>query len=288
MTPPLPKGLRPRPARPGTKPARNGARANGATVTQDPKALKKARKQAQREAFKQQALDVPVAMLGWLDERTGSTPFLRAFLFRKVPAGTNWYYTLGSATLFAFVNQAVTGVFLAMYYDPSPTQAYGSVRHIINDVFLGEFVRGMHKWGATVMVVLIFLHMGRTFFFGAYKYPRELNWIIGVVLLILTMAMAFTGYLLPFDQRSFWATVVGVNINASGPILGPYLADFLRGGAEFGSTTLSRFYAIHMLLIPGLIAALIGAHLYLVSKLGTTAPPWLKAEQARELAEEEI
>jgi quinol-cytochrome oxidoreductase complex cytochrome b subunit len=290
MTPPLPKGLRPRPPRPGSKPARNGARVNGANgaAVQDPKALKKARKQAQREAFKQQALDVPIAMLGWLDERTGSTPFLRAFLFRKVPKGTNWYYTLGSATLFAFVNQAVTGVFLAMYYDPSPTQAYGSVRHIINDVFLGELVRGMHKWGATVMVVLVFLHMGRTFVFGAYKYPRELNWIIGVVLLILTMAMAFTGYLLPFDQRSFWATVVGVNINASGPILGPYLADFLRGGAEFGSTTLSRFYSIHMLLIPGLIAALIGAHLYLVAKLGTTAPPWLKAEQARELAEEEI
>ena len=111
-------------------------------------------------------------------------------LFRKVPKGTNWFYTLGSATMFAFLVQAVTGVFLAMYYDPSPTQAYESIRHITNDVFLGEFVRGMHKWGATVMVILIFLHMGRTFFFGAYKYPRELNWVIGVVLLILTMAMA--------------------------------------------------------------------------------------------------
>jgi menaquinol-cytochrome c reductase cytochrome b subunit len=284
-TPPL----RRKPPRPGSRPSRNGARVNGgANGAQDPKALKKAHKQAQREAFKQQALEVPIAMLGWLDERTGSTPFLRAFLFRKTPQGTNWYYTLGSATMFAFVNQAVTGVFLAMYYDPSPTQAYGSIRHIINDVFLGEFVRGMHRWGATVMVVLIFLHMGRTFFFGAYKYPRELNWIIGVVLLILTMAMAFTGYLLPFDQRSFWATVVGVNINASGPIVGPYLADFLRGGSEFGATTLSRFYSIHMLLIPGLIAALIGAHLYLVAKLGTTAPFWLKAEKARDLAKEEI
>ncbi len=278
---PTPPGLRRRPARPGSAPARNGE-TNGRTPT------KKELKQAQRQALKDQALEVPIAALGWLDERTGTAPFLRAFLFRKVPKGTNWYYTLGSATMFAFVNQAVTGVFLAMYYDPSSTQAYGSIRHITNDVWLGAFVRGMHKWGATVMVVLVFLHMGRVFFFGAYKYPRELNWIIGVVLLILTMAMAFTGYLLPFDQRSFWATVVGVNINASGPILGPYLADFLRGGAEFGSTTLSRFYAIHMLLIPGLIAALIGAHLYLVAKLGTSAPPWLKAEKARELAEEEI
>jgi quinol-cytochrome oxidoreductase complex cytochrome b subunit len=108
------------------------------------------------------------------------------------------------------------------------------------------------------------------------------------VLLILTMLMAFTGYLLPFDQRSYWATIVGVNLNASGPIVGPYLADFLRGGAEFNQVTLSRFYSIHMLLIPGLIAALIGAHLYLVAKLGTTAPPWLKAEKAKELSKEEV
>jgi len=145
----------------------------------------------------------------------------------------------------------------------------------------------MHKWGSTVMVVLVFLHMGRTFFFGAYKYPRELNWVIGVVLLILTMVMSFTGYLLPFDQRAYWATIVGVNINGTGPLLGPYLSDFLRGGAEFGATTLSRFYAIHMLLVPGLIAALIGAHLYLVAKLGTTAPPWSKAQKDPELRESE-
>jgi quinol-cytochrome oxidoreductase complex cytochrome b subunit len=245
---------------------------------------KAADKQRRREAL----TEMPIAVVGWLDERTGAGPFLRGFLYRKVPKGTNWFYTLGSATLFAFVSQAVTGVFLAMYYRPSATQAYESIQHIQNDVFLGQLVRGMHKWGATVMMVLIFLHMGRTFFFGAYKYPRELNWIVGVVLLILTMVMGLTGYLLPFDQRSFWATVVAVNLNSSGPIIGPYLADFLRGGAEFGATTISRFYAIHMLLVPGLIAALIGIHLYLVAKLGTTAPPWLKAEKARELAREEI
>jgi quinol-cytochrome oxidoreductase complex cytochrome b subunit len=182
----------------------------------------------------------------------------------------------------------VTGVFLAMYYRPSSDEAYESVQHLTNEVFMGELVRGMHRWGATVMMILIFMHMGRTFFFGAYKYPRELNWVIGVVLLVLTLMMGLTGYLLPFDQRSFWATVVAVNLNSSGPIIGPYLADFLRGGAEFGATTIPRFYALHMLLIPGLIMALIGAHLYLVAKLGTTAPPWLKAEKARELAKEEI
>ena len=117
--------------------------------------------------------------------------------------------------------QALTGVFLAMYYTPSSTQAYNSITHLTNDVFLGEFVRGLHKWGATVMIILIFLHMGRTFFFGAYKYPRELNWVIGVVLLILTMVMGLTGYLLPFDQRSYWATIVAMNITGSGPDRGP-------------------------------------------------------------------
>ena len=188
--------------------------------------------------------------------------------------------------MFAFISQAVTGIFLAMYYRPSADEAYTSIQHINNEVFAGELARGMHRWGATVMVVLIFLHMGRTFFFGAYKYPRELNWIIGVVLVLLTLMMALTGYLLPFDQRSFWATVVAVNINASGPVIGPYLADFLRGGAEFGATTISRFYALHMLAIPGLIAVLIGAHIYLVTKLGTTAPPWLKAEKKDLLTEE--
>ncbi|MDX6638654.1 MAG: menaquinol-cytochrome c reductase cytochrome b subunit [Solirubrobacterales bacterium] len=254
---PIPAALR-KPAKPGENGAGNGSGSGNATV----------------ERLK----EVPVDLAGWVDERTGATTFLTGMLYRKVPKGTNWFYTLGSATLFAFIMQAITGVFLAMYYTPSATQAYGSITHLTNDVFLGEFVRGMHKWGATVMLVLIFLHMARTFTFGAYKYPRELNWIIGVVLVILTMVMGLTGYLLPFDQRSYWATIVGVNINGTGPIIGPYLSDFLRAGPEFGATTLPRFYAIHMLLLPGLIIALIGAHLYLVVKQGTTAPPWLSAE----------
>jgi menaquinol-cytochrome c reductase cytochrome b subunit len=271
-SPPIPKFLRPSPPRPGRDNGPNGD--NGGAMPAPP-------------STKERATEATASTVGWLDERTGMSPFLRGFLYRKVPKGTNWYYTLGSATMFAFLSQAVTGVFLAMYYEPDPTRAYESASHITNDVFLGELVRGMHKWGSTVMIILIFLHMGRVFVFGAYKYPRELNWIIGVILLVLTLLMGLTGYLLPFDQRSFWATVVAVNINASGPLIGPYLADFLRAGAEFGGTTISRFYAIHMLLVPGLIAALIGAHLYLVAKLGTTAPPWLKAEK-KDLSKEEI
>jgi quinol-cytochrome oxidoreductase complex cytochrome b subunit len=283
LTPPLPKFLRPAPPRPGREkgspngaPGRNGdgnGNGNGKPGT--------------IEQLRDGAAEGGTQVVGWLDERTGASPLLRGMLFRKVPKGTNWFYTLGSATLFAFVSQAVTGVFLAMYYSPDTSRAYESVSYITNEVFLGELVRGMHRWGSTVMILLLFLHMARTFVFGAYKYPRELNWVIGVVLLVLTLAMGFTGYLLPFDQRSFWATVVGVNINASAPVMGPYIADFLRGGAEFGTTILTRFYALHMLLIPGLIAALIGAHLYLVAKLGTTAPPWLKAEK-KELTREEL
>jgi menaquinol-cytochrome c reductase cytochrome b subunit len=233
------------------------------------------------------AKEAGITAVDWIDERTSLSGAGRWMLFRKVPKGTNWFYTLGSATMFAFLSQALTGVFLAMYYRPSANEAYESTRYLTNEVFLGEFVRGMHKWGSSVMVILVMLHMARTFFFGAYKYPRELNWVIGVVLLILTFVMSFTGYLLPFDQRSYWATIVGVNINGTGPLVGPYLSDFLMGGPDFNATTLSRFYAIHMMLVPGLIAALIGAHLYLVAKLGTTAPPWLKAEETDELKTEE-
>ncbi len=264
--------------RPG-KPGENG-KGNG----QAPANLKDPQEEQQAPGVADHAAEGGKDLLGWVDQRTAATGFLTGMLYRKVPKGTNWFYTLGSATLFAFIIQAITGVFLAMFYTPSPTQAYGSIVHLTNDVFLGQFVRGMHKWGASVMIILIFVHMARTFFFGAYKYPREINWVIGVVLLILTMVMGLTGYLLPFDQRSFWATIVANNITGSGPVVGPYLADFLRAGPEIGATTLSRFYALHMLAIPGAIIALIGAHLYLVVKLGTTAPPWVRAGKPKAAA----
>jgi menaquinol-cytochrome c reductase cytochrome b subunit len=258
LTPPLPRPLRPKPK----PPSEDG---NGPTTP------------------KEKVAEVGIGLVDWVDERTALSGGARWLMFRKIPKGTNWFYTLGSATLIAFLSQTVTGVFLAMYYDPSPTRAYDSVRHLTNDVFLGELVRGMHKWGSTVMVILVFLHMARTFFWGAYKYPRELNWVIGVVLLILTLFMSFTGYLLPFDQRSYWATIVGVAINGTGPLIGPYLNDFLRAGPEFGATTLARFYALHMLVLPGALIAMIGAHLYLVARQGTTAPPWMKADAKPEL-----
>jgi menaquinol-cytochrome c reductase cytochrome b subunit len=247
-------------------------------ATTTPRPASRPRKSARRRQL-EAAINYPI---DWLEERSGLIGGLRYFLFRKVPGDTNWFHTLGSATLTAFLVQAITGVILAMYYKPDATlnprtgttAAYGSIQHITNDLTLGWLVRGMHKWGASVFIILMFFHMARVFLFGAYKYPRELNWIIGVSLLAVGMLEGFTGYLLPWDQTAYWATVVGINLNGTAPILGPFLADFLRGGAEIGGDTLSRFYSLHMLLIPGLIFALIGLHLYLVVRLGVTSPPW--------------
>src|ERR687883_56208 len=220
----------------------------------------------------------------WLEERSGLVGGLRYFLFRKVPADTNWMQTLGSATLTAFLIQAITGVILAMYYRPDPNTAYSSIQRITNDVTLGWLVRGMHRWGASVFIILMFFHMARVFLFGAYKYPRELNWIIGVFLLVLGMLEGFTGYLLPWDQTAYWATVVGINLNGTAPFLGPFLAQFLQGGTAIGAETLSRFYAIHMLLIPGALFALIGLHLYLVVRLGVSPNPWTREREEPEPA----
>ncbi|MER3409233.1 MAG: cytochrome B6 [Thermoleophilia bacterium] len=223
----------------------------------------------------------------WLEERTGLVSFVRFFLFRHVPKRTNWFHTLGSATLTAFLVQAITGVILAMYYKPDPDKAYESIQFITNEVTLGWLVRGMHRWGASVFIILLFFHMARVFLFGAYKYPREVNWLIGVVLLILGMFEGFTGYLLPWDQTSYWATVVGINITATGPFLGPFLAQILKAGAAINEETLSRFYSIHMLVLPGLMFSLIGLHLYLVIRNGVTPPPWGPQEDEEEEVEAE-
>jgi menaquinol-cytochrome c reductase cytochrome b subunit len=220
--------------------------------------------------------------LDWLEERSGLIGGVKYFLFRKVPSDTNWMQTLGSATLTAFLVQATTGVFLAMYYKPHPDTAYESIRTITDDVALGWLVRGMHRWGASVFIILLFLHMGRVFLFGAYKYPRELNWIVGALLLIMGLMEGLTGYLLPWDQTSYWASVVAININGTAPFAGPLLAQFLRGGADIGADTITRFYSLHMLLIPGAIAGLIVLHLYLVIRLGVTSPPWSREEAGRE------
>ena len=236
---------------------------------------------------KSPVIKVGEATYDYVDERSGLKTGLSWFLFRNVPYGTSWFQTLGFLAMTLFGVQAVTGIFLAMYYKPDPTLAYGSIESITNEVTWGWLVRGMHKWGASAMIVVVFLHMGRVFFFGAYKYPRELTWVTGALLLVMTMFMGLTGYLLVWDQKAYWATVVAVNITASAPILGPYVADILRAGPEFGPDTLSRFYSIHMLVIPGGMATFIGLHLYLITKLGIAEPPYTKRRLAVERLEEE-
>jgi quinol-cytochrome oxidoreductase complex cytochrome b subunit len=236
------------------------------------------------ELRRQQVEELVLYPLDWLEERSGLVGGVRYFLFRNVPSDINWMQTLGSAALTAFLVQAITGVILAMYYVPSAATdpatgkpvAWESIDNITNHLFMGWLVRGMHRWGASVFIILMFMHMGRVFLFGAYKYPRELNWIIGVLILVMGMMEGFTGYLLPWDQTAYWASVVGINLNGTAPFLGPWLAQFLRSGQDITGETLTRFYSLHMLVIPGGIMALIGLHLYLVIRLGVTSPPWSK------------
>lgn len=236
---------------------------------------------------KNPAVQIGEATLGYVDERSGVKTGLRWFLFRNVPKETSWFQTLGFTAMALFGLQAITGIVLAMFYKPDPSRAYQSIDAITHEVTWGWLVRGMHKWGASAMIVVVFLHLGRVFFFGSYKYPRELTWVTGAVLLIMTMFMGLTGYLLVWDQKAYWATVVAVNITASAPILGPYVADILRAGPEFGPDTLSRFYSIHMLVIPGGMATFIGLHLYLITKLGIAEPPWSKRRMRAAREEEE-
>lgn len=211
-------------------------------------------------------------ILTWLDERLGLKSIYDVVLDRKIPK-VNWAFTLGSATLFLVVTQGVTGILLSAYYVPHPEQAYDSIQYIMNDVTFGWLIRGIHHWGATLMVIFVFLHMLRTFFYGAYKYPRELTWITGVLLLLVTLGMGFTGYLLPWNQRAYWATTVGTSIVETVPWIGSFLTEALRGGTELSTLTLARFFSAHIWILPAALLSLLGIHLYLVVKLGISHIP---------------
>lgn len=209
----------------------------------------------------------------WLEERLELRPLLSALFDRKIPGGVGLLYTLGSATLMTFVVLAVTGIFLSMNYSPSPDHAWDSIQYINNQVPLGSFIRGVHHWAAAAMVLLVFLHMLRVYFMAAYKYPRELTWVVGVFLLFFVLGSGFTGYLLPWDQKAYWATTVGSRIADAVPLIGGFLRKTLVGGPEMGAATLTRFYALHMLVLPILIALLTGLHLFMVIRQGISAPP---------------
>jgi quinol-cytochrome oxidoreductase complex cytochrome b subunit len=211
-------------------------------------------------------------IITWLDERLGLTTIYNTVLDRKVPK-VNWWFTLGSASLFLFAMQAVTGIFLTMYYVPDPNTAYDSIQYIMTGVAFGWLIRGIHHWGATLMVIFVSLHMLRTYFFAAYKFPRELTWLTGVVLLLSTLAMGFTGYLLPWNQRAYWATTVGTQIAGTAPFIGPFITRVLRGGTDLSALTLARFFSAHIWIFPAVITLMISVHLYLVIRIGIAGVP---------------
>ena len=208
----------------------------------------------------------------WLDERLGLTAIYETILNRKVPK-VNWWFTLGSASLFLFAMQAVTGIFLTMYYVPDPNTAYDSIQYIMTGVNFGWLIRGIHHWGASLLILTAFIHLLRVFFYGAYKYPREFTWITGVMLLIGALGMGFTGYLLPWNQRSYWATTVGTEIAGSVPGVGDFILRVLRGGSDLSALTLSRFFSLHIWIFPAIILAVVLTHLYLVIRLGISNIP---------------
>jgi quinol-cytochrome oxidoreductase complex cytochrome b subunit len=211
-------------------------------------------------------------LFGWLDERLGLNDLYKAVLDRPEPKG-NWWNTLGSASMFLFVMQGLTGIFLSVYYTPSPDHAYDSITYIMNDLAFGWLIRGIHHWGASLMVIVVFIHMIRVFVTASYKYPRELNWLIGVGLLICTLGMGFTGYLLPWNQKAYWATTVGTSIAGSVPWIGSFILKALRGGPDLSALTLSRFFAAHIWMLPAALAGLMGVHLFLIIKNGESQFP---------------
>jgi ubiquinol-cytochrome c reductase cytochrome b subunit len=212
------------------------------------------------------------ALLDWLDDRTGFRSIRHVLLDEPLPPGTAWFFTLGSILLFGLGLQIVTGTALALYYAPTPDHAWDSVRFITTEVRLGSFLRGLHHWGATVVVVAAVLHLVRVVGFGSYRKPREVNWIVGIVILQVILAFGLTGYLLPWDQRAYWATVVSINISKLTPVVGEWVAGFLRGGPEVGALTLTRWYALHVLVLPPVLVLLVAAHLYLMRRQGISGP----------------
>src|SRR5205814_2153763 len=204
----------------------------------------------------------------WLDARTGYRAGLRRLLDEPVPGDVNWWFTLGSVLLFLIVLQTITGATLMMYYVPTPTHAYDSIRFITNQLTFGRVLRGLHFFGASFIVVFAVLHLLRVLFFGAYKTPREVTWMTGVVLLLLVLAFGLTGYLLPWDQRAYWATVVTINIAKSTPLVGPYLAGVMRAGPVIGALTLSRWSSAHIILLPAALALFVVLHVYLMRRHG--------------------
>src|SRR5271165_452444 len=205
----------------------------------------------------------------WIDQRLQLGGVIREAITHPVPrSSASWWYVFGSAALTIFGLQVVTGILLALTYVPSAAEAWNSLQHLNHDVTLGWFLRAVHGWGSDFMVAIVLIHMCQVFLFGAYKYPRELTWIIGVFLILMTLGMAFTGQVLRFDQDAYWGLGIGASILSRVPWIGAPAVNLMLGGPIIGAATLSRFFALHVFVIPGILLGAVGLHIMMVLRLG--------------------
>jgi ubiquinol-cytochrome c reductase cytochrome b subunit len=202
-------------------------------------------------------------MIAWLESRTGLVSALKDFLTEDVPGGASYWYVFGSATLLVLAVQIITGIILTFYYAPSAQSAWESTRFIYQHVYMGSFLISLHYWGASAMIVLMSMHLLQVLLFGAYKRPRELQWVVGVLLFFIVLSMGLTGYLLPWDLNAYFATQVAINIAASVPIIGQFIYHFLSDGSTLGTLTIGRFFGLHVWATPAAIVALVGLHLFI-------------------------
>jgi len=214
-----------------------------------------------------------VSVLTWIEQRTGLVSQTADFLTEDVPGGASYWYAFGSATIFAMILQIATGIFLTFYYAPSTSSAWESTNYIYKNVPFGSFVISLHFWGATAMIALLFMHMLQVLLWGAYKAPRELSWVVGILLLVITLVLGLTGYLLPWDMNAYFASQVAINIAASVPIVGNATQQFLTGGPGIGTLTINRFFGLHVWLMPAALIALVAAHLTIFRHNGSAGPP---------------
>ncbi len=212
-------------------------------------------------------------VIDWVESRTGLESAVRHFLYEDIPASAGWHQVFGSVALFCFMAQVFTGLMLSLNYAASPGEAHNSILYLMNEVTGGKLIRGLHHWGASMMIIVVVMHMLQVFLWGAYKKPREATWLVGIVLLLLTLAFGLTGYLLPWDNRAYWGTVVTTQIAAKAPGAGLYLQHLMGSENGVGVVTFARFYALHVMLLPLLTTLIIGAHVFLVRKHGVAPSP---------------